>query len=297
MAAALVAAMAVAAAGCSTSAPGTTAATAAADAAGTTTPYGPGAAGGTSATSVAAQAATRSYAAQVDTATAAFVSAVDQLQTDASAGDTTAARADELAAQGDYDAFRALETGDSVNGSTLDELAGDVSGVGSFGGLHAVERDLWASGPVDTDTSALLGQAPVAQFLLGRERLGPEAIGEVAVDQLTWVVDEALPVSQEQYSHLGLVDVAATVQAAARAFSAVEPLARLVDPALTTTVAGRFSSLDTEVATLGNPTTVPDTAVTAPERLAVSQELDATASTLARLTAALTPFGTSGTPS
>ena len=119
----------------------------------------------------------------------------------------------------------------------------------------------------------------------------------MAVDQLTWVVDEALPVSQEQYSHLGLVDVAATVQAAARAFSAVEPLARLVDPALTTTVAGRFSSLDTEVATLGNPTTVPDTAVTAPERLAVSQELDATASTLARLTAALTPFGTSGTPS
>ena len=307
MAAALVAAMAVAAAGCSTSAPGTTAATAAADAAGTTTPYGPGAAGGTSATSVAAQAATRSYAAQVDTATAAFVSAVDPLQTDASAGDTTAARADELAAQGDYDAFRALETGDSVNGSTLDELAGDVSGVGSFGGLHAVERDLWAPTPAPgqagalsaalDDTSGLAAQAPVAQYLLSRNALDPEAIGTTAVDELGWVNDVALPGDEELYSHLDTVDIAGTVGAAASAFSAIQPLARMVSPPLTAAVASLFATLEADVAALGPPGQRVDDTIPVATQRALAQQVDATAAGLARLSALLTPYGTSGATS
>ncbi len=259
--------------------------------------YGPGATGGSMTATRDAQAATVAFGVQVDAATAGFVAAVGALQVDTASGATAAARSDELAAQADYDTFRAVESSNAVNGSTLDELSTDVGPLESFGGLHAVERDLWSAGPLARDVAALAGQAPVAQFLLGRERLGPEAIGLVAVDQLTWVVDTALPVSQEQYAHLGLVDVAATEQAAHRTFSDVEPLAAVVDPSLSTTVAAQFTVLDSEVAALGDPTTVPDTTVPPAARLALSQQLDATAGTLARLTATLSPYGTRGAPS
>lgn len=245
----------------------------------------------------AAQAASRAFSEQLDADTAAFVAAVARLQTDAAAGDMAAARADDLAAQSAYDGFRALEAANAVNGASLDELATDVTAPASFGGLHAVERDLWATGPLSDDVSGLAGQAPVAQFLLSRQRLGAGAVGLVAVDDLDWVVDTALPVSQEQYAHLGVVDVAATEQAARQAFDDVEPLARLVDPDLTAAVAGKFTELDAMVAALGDPTTTPDAAVTSAARLALSQQLDATASALARLVARLAPFGTHGAPS
>ncbi|MGA2836151.1 MAG: hypothetical protein ABSF84_06095 [Acidimicrobiales bacterium] len=244
---------------------------------------------GDPAVAAAARAATTGFALDVDRATDAFVGAVDALRAAAASGDTSTAEADELSAQADYDSFRALETGDAVNAATLDELSSDVLPEESFGGLHAVERDLWTSGPLAEDVSSLAGQAPVARLLLARERLGPEAIGAVAVDQLDWVVDVALPDNQERYSGLGLVDVDATVEAAQQSFSTIEPLARQVDPTLTATVAGQFADLAGEVAALGAPTSVQDSDIPGSIRLALSEELDATATSVARLAAALVP--------
>ncbi len=294
-----VAVVAVLGAGCSTSAarppsvrPPSDPASAAASAA-----YASGYRPGSEATTAVTRAAGRTFSAEVDDATSGFAAAVGRLQIDAADGDDAAGRRDELAAQADYDAFRALDNGYSVNGPSLDELATDVEPGETFGGLHAVERDLWTSGPLAADVASLAAQAPVAEFLLGREHLGPEAIGAVAVDQLDWVVDDALPDSQEQYSHLGLVDVAATEEAAHRSFSAVQPLARLVDPALTAAVDARFAALDADVSALGDPTAVVDTAPPPAARLALARELDATAATLARLAGELAPFGTAGTPS
>jgi len=87
------------------------------------------------------------------------------------------------------------------------------------------------------------------------------------------------------------------VEAARQAFGDIQPLAHLVDPTLTTTVAGQFAALVVDVAAPGPPTTTPDTSVSPAARLALSRQLDATATTLARLTAELTPYGTAGTPS
>ncbi len=267
--------------------------------AGVTSRYGTDTGDSDRETSLAADTATRTYATLVGTWTSGFVTAIDTLQADLAAGHTSAAESDELSAQADYDTFRDLDTGtaSSINASTLDELETEVVPGETFGGLHAVERDLWAGGPAVSDAAGLAAQAPVAEFLLTRMHLGPEAIASVAVDQLTWVVDTALPSSQEPVSHLGLVDVDATEAAAAAAFGAVETLAQLVDPALTRTVAGQFATLGTQVAALGAPTTTPDTSVTPAARLALSQQLDATASTLARLAGQLAPFGTQGSPS
>jgi len=292
----VIAVVAVLAAGCSTTA-GRPAAGTPAPPGGVSSAYGSALPAGSAATALAAQTASQSFGAQVASATSAFASAVSRLEAETAPGNTAAARSDELAAQADFDAFRVLETGNPVNGATLDELSTDVNALESFGGLHAVERDLWTSGPLAADVSGLAGQSPVAQFLLGRERLGPEAVGVVAVDQLNWVADDALPVSQEQFSHLGLVDVAATELAAHRTFTDIQPLAQLVDPALAATVAGQFAVLDAEVAALGDPTSVPDTTVGPAPRLALSRQLDATAGTLARLAATLAPYGTRGAPS
>jgi iron uptake system component EfeO len=267
--------------------------------AGVTSRYGTDTGDSDRATSLAAEDATRTYANQVGTWTSDFVGSIGALQADVAGGHTAAAESDELAAQADYDSFRDLDNSSdgSINASSLDELETDVVPGETFGGLHAVERDLWSGGPAAADVAGLTAQAPVAEFVLSRLRLGPEAVGTVAVDQLTWVVDTALTTSQEPVSHLGLVDVDATEAAAARAFAAVEPLAQLVDPSLTRTVAGQFATLATQLVALGAPATTPDTSVTAAARLALSQQLDATASTLARLTARLAPYGTQGSPS
>ena len=266
-------------------------------AAGVTSRYGSVVADGALATTKAAVAATHDFADMVNASTAAFVAAVTALQFAVASSDIAGARAAQLDAQAAYDSFRVLQSGNAVNASTLDELASDVPPGQSFGGLHAVERDLWGSGPLAADVDALAGQAPVAQYLLSRERLGPEAIAVVAVDQLTWAVDVALPHSQAHWSHLGLVDVAATIDAARRSFSTIEPLGRLVSPGLTATVHGQFDDLAARIARLGPPTTTADTTVAAGDRLGLSQALDATASTLARLAARLTPYGTAGAPS
>jgi iron uptake system EfeUOB component EfeO/EfeM len=265
--------------------------------AGVTSRYGTDSGAPDAPTTVAAINATHAYTAQVQSSAAAFVTAVAALQSDVVRDDVAAARSDELTAQGAYDALRVLESGNTINASALDELATEVPPGQSFGGLHAVERDLWAGGPTAVDVANLATQAPVAQFLLSRERLGPEAIGTTAVDQLDWVTDAALPRSQEQVSHLGLVDVTATVAASAHAFGDIEPLGHLVDPTLTTTVAGQFTVLTAECAALGPPTTTPDTSVSPTARLAVYRQLDATATQLARLSAELAPYGTAGAPS
>jgi len=254
---------------------------------------------------VAAAAAIAGFRTEVDAAAAGFVGDVDRLQSAVDRGSLLAARSDQLAAQADFDRFRLLQTGDATTASTLDELATDVGAGQTFGGLHAVERDLWTPGltpaaataDAATDLSGLVAQAPVAEYLLAREVLDPEAIGTTAVSELGWVDGTAIPGREEQYSHLDGVDIAATVSAAHDAFGDIEPLGHQVAPTLTASVASSFDRLEAEVARLGPPATVVDGDISPATRLGLSQQVDATAAVLARLAALLVPFGTAGPPS
>lgn len=245
----------------------------------------------------AGAAATATFHAQIDDDTAAFVRTIGTLQDDVARGDLAAARSDELTAQAQFDGFRDLEIGNQVNDASLDELPGDVGAGQTFGGLHAVERDLWTSGPAAGDLASLAAQAPVAEFLLSRNRLGPEAIGTVAVDELGWVADDALAGDVEPFSGLGLVDVNATLGAAQNAFAAVERLAQGVDPTLTTAVQAGFTALDAAIGALGPSSEVPESSVPSAAVQSLTQHVDATGTLLARLAAELAPFGTSGEPS
>ena len=148
-----------------------------------------------------------------------------------------------------------------------------------------------------SDASGLEPQAQVAEFILSRLTLPPEAIGTTGVDELNWVNDVAIPGREEWYSHLDAVDISATIAAADQAFDAVEPLAHQVAPSLTVVVAGRFATLENDVAELGPVTDLPDSALSSTTRLSLSQQVDATADGLAQLSATLVPYGTSAASS
>ena len=80
--------------------------------------------------------------------------------------------------------------------------------------------------------------------------------------------------------------------AAGAAFDAIAPLGTMVAPAQTTSVRDDFTELDAEVSALGPPTGVVDSAIAAGTQRSLTQQVDATAAGLARLAAALVPFGT-----
>ncbi len=247
----------------------------------------------------AALAATAAYRRDIDLAAAAFVADIGRLQTDIDTGDLSTARTDELTAQSDYDQFRSLENENAENASTLDELATDVGTGQSFGGLHAIEYDLWAS-PTTSAAETVAGlatQAQVAEYLLSRTSLSPETIGITAVNELTWANDMAVPYREERYSQRDTVDIAATIGAARTAFLTIQPLARMVSASSTNAVAQQFAKLDQLVHALGPPMQAPDSDLTASTQTAISQHIDATAAALAALSARLVPFGTSGASS
>ena len=257
---------------------------------------------------MAAGAATAAFRMDINNDAATFVEAIRRLGADLLAGNTSQARSDELDAQSAYDGFRQLENGEPVIASTLDERSTDVVPGQTFAGLHAVEQVLWAPVPDETpraeaitvalaDVSGLEAQAPVAQYLLARDSLDPEAIGTTAVDELGWVDSIAIPGSEEIYSHLNTVDIAATVGAAEIAFSAIQPLAHTVAPTLTDNVASSFATLESQIAALGPPDQRVDDTVPTSTRRSLAQRVDASAALLARLSALLSPYGTSGTTS
>ena len=142
-------------------------------------------------------------------------------------GRTATAQTDELAAQADFDRIRVLDSANTINMAALDGLSTGAAAGQPFGGLHAVEQDLWSSTPGTGQAAelaaGLVTQAQVAQFLLAKEVLDPEAIGVAGADQLSWVDDTAIPGGEELYSHRDAVDIAATVDAADQAFSVIEP--------------------------------------------------------------------------
>lgn len=236
--------------------------------------------------------ATLAYNQTVGTAVLGFAADLEELSTALAAGDLPAAKADELAAQGRFDVVRFLGSSGLSAGSGIDGLADDVPAGQRFSGLHLVERDLWAGGgDPATAVSALQAQAPLIEESFLRLRESPEAIVSIAVKELGWVNEVAIPGREEPYSHLDSVDVAATVDAAHDAFMDVAPLGRIVAPRRVATVTRRFAALLAAVAVLGPPGTVVDASVPAAEWQAVAQDDDAAAAALGALEATLAGYG------
>lgn len=229
----------------------------------------------------------------VGTAASSFVDDVDALQQAVAAGDVTAARTDELAAQARYDAVRYLVDPGSPTSSPLDETPAEVASGAPLTGLHLVERDLWVPGdnPTAAAVAPLAAAAPLLEDSLSRIQLGPGTIDLVAVRELGWVTSVAVPGREERYSHLDSVDAAATAGAADAAFDDVVPVGRLVAAGRTATAAARLATLMGAVQALGTPGTVPDTGIPEGRWRSVAEDADAAGDALAALAPALAGYG------
>jgi iron uptake system component EfeO len=236
-------------------------------------------------------AATAAYEQTVAQVASGFVADLSALAGAVGAGDVAGARTDELAAQGQFDAFRFVVGGGPSAAPALDGLAADVPPGGQLQGLHLVERDLWDGGDAAPAVSALLALTPEVQLTLSRVQLSPQAIVTTAAHELGWVNEVAIPGREEVYSHFDAVDVAATVSAARAAFEDVAPLGELVAPGRTSTVSRLFATLTRQVAALGVPGTVSDSAVPTAQWTAVAQEDDVVAGALGALSPTLGGYG------
>jgi iron uptake system component EfeO len=254
-----------------------------------TTASGPSAAERTEAATVTAV-----YRSAVTSDGVRFVSDVDRLAVAVDDGDLSAARSAELAAQGDFDEVRFVDAASPQNVASIDALAGAVPPGATFGGLHALERDLWSAGDAAADLPSLQVQTAVARDLVARQALSPATVVTVAVSELSWVVDIAVPEQEELYSHDDDVDIAAGLNGANQAFAAAQPLACTVEAVPCRTVATDLASLTSAVAALGPPASVPDSALTASVQRNLSEQADRSADALAALEGPLLPFGTAG---
>jgi iron uptake system EfeUOB component EfeO/EfeM len=209
-------------------------------------------------------------------------------------GDGSGARSAELAAQSDFDEVRFVDAASPQNAASLDALAGQVPPGATFGGLHAVERDLWLAGNPANDVPSVSVQAAVAREVVAHQSLAPATIVATGVGELDWVIDGAIPGREELYSQRDAVDINGGVTGAEQAFASVEPLACAVDPGGCRTVTSDLASLAASVAALGPTADVPDAALSVAVQRVLSVEAERTADALAALEAPLLPFGTAG---
>ena len=223
-----------------------------------------------------------------------FVADIARLDTAVKGGDLAGAKAAELDAQADFDLIRQVDAASPQNVASLDELAGEVPPGATLGGLHALERDLWASGDAAADLPSLQAQTTVAAYLVAKQSLAPATIVAVAVADLGGTVDDAILERAEPYSHHDDVDIAAYVSAAQQAFTTVRPLACALDARECQIATSDLSQLGASVEALGIPANVTDSALSAPVQHALFEKIDRTADALSNLEAPLLPFGTAG---
>jgi Imelysin len=241
-----------------------------------------------------AASATSTYRSSVADDGNRLVSDVARLAGAVDRGDVAAARSAELAAQSDFDQIRFVDAASPQNVASIDDVGGAVPPGATFGGLHAIERDLWSGGDAAADLASLRVQAAVAQEVVARQSLSPAIIATTAVSQLNWVVDIAVPGREELYSHHDDADIDAGVTAANQAYAAIAPLACTVDAVQCRVVATDLASLTAAVADLGPPLEVPDSALTDAVQRNLATSTDRAADALAGLGTALLPFGTAG---
>jgi hypothetical protein len=235
--------------------------------------------------------ATVAFGSTIGTAALGYGAALRALQWDVASGDLAAAKTDELAAQASYDSLRFLAGTAQSSGWVVDGLAGDVPPGQRFTGLHLVEEDLWDGGDAKAAVDSLVRSAPLVEAAFSRLQASPQEIESVAVDELDWVNEVAVPGRAEPYSHLDSVDVAATVDAAKAAFEDLVPLVRQIDPRQGTAITRGFATLAGAVGALGAPGTAPDSAIPAARFEQVAQDGDAVAEALSALGATLAGYG------
>nr|WP_240894920.1 iron uptake system protein EfeO [Kineococcus siccus] len=179
--------------------------------------------------------------AQLVPATQAFAAAVE-------AGDVERAKALYGPARAPYERVEPVAESFGDLDPAIDARIADVEDPATWSGFHRIEQALWVEG-------STAGMAPVAQKLVAdvtqlqtlaqQVTFQPAELANGASALLDEVASSKVTGEEEAYSHLDLLDFAANVEGARKAFDLLTPALQVTDPELVTTITQRFDDVTT----------------------------------------------------
>jgi iron uptake system component EfeO len=181
----------------------------------------------------------KAQVADLVTATAAFTAAVE-------AGDVEQAKALYGPARVPYERIEPVAESFGDLDPLIDARIADVEDPSTWGGFHRIEQALWVDGTTE-------GMAPVAQELdanvakldelVQTTTYQPADLANGASALLDEVAGSKVTGEEEAYSHLDLLDFAANVDGARKAFDLLTPALQVTDPDLVTTLTTQFDGV------------------------------------------------------
>jgi iron uptake system component EfeO len=186
----------------------------------------------------------KAQVADLVTATSAFTAAVQ-------AGDVEKAKSLYGPARVPYERIEPVAESFGDLDPLIDARVADVEDPSTWGGFHRIEQALWVDG-----TTA--GMTPVAQELdanvaklaelVRTTTYQPADLANGASGLLDEVAKSKVTGEEEAYSHLDLLDFAANVDGARKAFDLLTPALQVTDPDLVTTLTTQFDTVTSALA-------------------------------------------------
>jgi iron uptake system component EfeO len=173
----------------------------------------------------------------------------------------------------------------------IDARDGDVDPGTPWTGFHRIEKAIWMDknikdmGPI---ADKLLVDVTKLRGLVKTVKLQPAQIANGAVDLLGEVAKSKITGEEDRYSHTDLWDFEANVAGAREAFQVLEPVLKIKDPALATTLNERFAAVLTALSKYQQgPGYVDYSTVDAAGRRALTSVVDALAEPLSKVAPAI----------
>lgn len=254
---------------------------------------------GASADPAAAQAVA-DYRAYVQQQADALVPLVQQFAAAVQAGDVTRAKTLYAASRVPWETVEPVAEAFGDLDPEMDARQADLDPGQEWTGWHRIEQALWVGGSttgLDAVASGLVAHAQELQQRVAGATMSVASIGNGAKELLDEVATRKITGEEEVFSHTDLVDFAANVAGARKAFEVLRPLVQAHDAALVGQLDTEFGDVEAALAGYRTPDggyasydTVDDT-----HRRDLARVVDALGAPLSQLTAAA--LGQTGTGS
>lgn len=232
-------------------------------------------------------AAVTAYTAWVRSEVAAMVPATTRFADAVVAGDT--ARAQQLYAASRVSWERIEPVAETLGDldPRLDAREGDVEPGTTWTGWHQLEKALWTTGKADPAVAKqLVKDVQELQAKVATVVLTPAQLGNGAKELLDEVATRKVTGEEEHYSHTDLVDFAANVDGAQKAYELLKALVVDKDADLAHQLDNRFAAVRAGLAAYGSGTAYrPYDQLTPAQVRALAAQVDALSEPLSRLTA------------
>lgn len=199
--------------------------------------------------------ATAGYASYVREQAGHLVTATEAFSAAVRAGDVARAKALYAPARVFYERIEPVAESFGDLDPAIDARINDVADPSSWSGFHRIEQALWEKGSAS-------GMAPVADRLLSDvKRLNtlvstatyqPAQLANGASELLDEVAKSKITGEEERYSHIDMVDFAANIDGAKKAFDLLADAMKTIGPDLTATIAGAFDTVQESLAKYHN---------------------------------------------